>query len=163
MIKPGTKVKINAYYNRIRPDSVSDLVGKEGTVISHYISEYIVQVGLYRYSIPREAFDIVKADNLVHVGFKHCPANMHHKRDMWDLYFDGQRRTVKSRDLLMLLTLQHQQEMFHILQPQKLPQEFVEALTDKQKGQEWLAQHPKQAACIYNITKRTRAMMGGAA
>jgi hypothetical protein len=163
MVQPGTKVKINAYYKRIRPDSISDIIGQEGVVISQYISEYIVQVGLYRYSIPREAFDIVKTDNLVHVGFKHCPANQHNTRDIWDIHFNGQRRSVQSRELLNLLTLQHEEEMFHMLQPQKLPQDFVDALTDRQKGQEWLERHPKHAACIYNVTKRTRAMMGGAA
>lgn len=159
-VKPGTKIKINPKIRVIRPDAVTDLTGREGEIESHYISEYIVKIGQYRYSVPREAFDIVKTDNLIHVGFKHCPPTGKHQRDVWDLYFEGQRRTVRSRDLLNLLTLRHEESEYLTLQPEKLEREFVDALIDTYKGQEYLAQHPEKAACIYNATSRTRPMMG---
>lgn len=161
-VRPGTKVTINSYYKVIRPNSVSDLVGKEGIIESHYITEYIVKIGNMRYSVPREAFDIIKTDTLLYVGFKHCPPQGKSNRDVWDMYFEGQRRTVQARDLLNLFELNHEAEEYLTLQPRKVYTQYrdlIEALPNKQKGQEWLAAHPEKANCIYNATSRKRQIM----
>ncbi len=158
IIKPGTHIKINTYYDVIRPDSATSLVGQEGIIESHYISEYIVKIGQYRYSVPREAFDIIESSSLVHVGFKHFPPTKS-GRDLWELYVDGQRRTVKSPELLNLLTLRHEISEYETLQPAHIPCDFVEALLNQHKGREWLQTHPKQVHAITNISTHKRPLM----
>ena len=80
-------------------------------------------------------------DGKIDVAFKHCAPHTHDMgghhnvaRDIWDIYFKGQRRGVVYPELLNLFTLHHGPEYYEQRQERRMQMSDIEALISREKG-----------------------------